>query len=135
MLYGRHMGFRGDFEKRLAERDSKAVELFENMEEVKKEAAEFMKIRAVWQFFETEADGELLHLFVGGTQEPVHTFRFARQRQGDYLCLSDYLLPQQNGRRDHLAMFVGTAGGGGGGRAGKTENRGEVFQITRLLVT
>src|SRR5690349_16135019 len=48
MLYGRHMGYRGDFEKRLAERDPKATELFESMEEVKKEAAEFMKIRAVW---------------------------------------------------------------------------------------
>ena len=59
MLYGRHMGFRGDFEKRLAERDPKAVELFESMEEVKSEAAEFMKVRAVWQFFEAEPDGEL----------------------------------------------------------------------------
>src|SRR5712671_3102663 len=29
MLFGRHMGFRGDFEKRLAERDPKAVELSE----------------------------------------------------------------------------------------------------------
>src|SRR5438876_4846831 len=29
MLYGRHMGFRGDFEKHLAERDPKAIELFE----------------------------------------------------------------------------------------------------------
>src|SRR6266404_1955724 len=52
MLYGRHLGFRGDFETRFAERDPKAVELFESMEEVRKEAAEFMKIRAVWQFFE-----------------------------------------------------------------------------------
>ncbi|MGB6682342.1 MAG: dihydropteroate synthase, partial [Candidatus Acidiferrum sp.] len=43
MLYGRHMGFRGDFGKRFAERDVKAVELFESMEEVKREAAEFMK--------------------------------------------------------------------------------------------
>jgi len=128
MLYGRHMGFRGDFEKRLAERDSKAVELFENMEEVKKEAAEFMKIRAVWQFFETEAEGELLHLFVGGTQEPVHTFRFARQRQGDYLCLSDYVLPQQNGRRDHLAMFVVTAGEGVRERSEKAKNEGYYFK-------
>ena len=42
----------GNFEKRLAERDAKAVELFESMEEVKREAAEFMKPRAVWQFFE-----------------------------------------------------------------------------------
>src|SRR5207244_13483177 len=83
MLYGRHMGFRGDFEKRLAERDSKAVELFENMEEVKREAAEFMKIRAVWQFFETEAEGELLHMVVGGTQEEGRTWRFVRKRQGD----------------------------------------------------
>ena len=128
MLYGRHMGFRGDFEKRLVERDSKAVELFENMEEVKKEAAEFMKIRAVWQFVETEAEGELLHLFVGGTQEPVHTFRFARQRQGDYLCLSDYVLPQQNGRRDHLAMFVVTAGEGVRERSEKAKNEGYYFK-------
>ena len=56
MLYGRHMGFRGDFEKQFAERDPKAVELFEGMEEVKNEAAEFMKVRAVWQFFEAEAE-------------------------------------------------------------------------------
>src|SRR5213595_3615578 len=128
MLYGRHMGFRGDFEKRLAERDPKAVELFESMEEVKKEAAEFMKIRAVWQFFETEAEGELLHLFAGGTREPVHSFRFARQRQGDYLCLSDYVLPQQNGRRDHLAMFVVTAGEGVRERSEKAKNEGYYFK-------
>src|SRR2546430_13496268 len=91
-----------------------------------------MKIRAVWQFFETEADGELLHLFVGGTQEPVHTFRFARQRQGDYLCLSDYVLPQQNGRRDHLAMFVVTAGEGGGERSEKEENERYYFKLHGL---
>src|SRR6201988_2877385 len=57
MLYGRHLGYRGDFEKRFAERDPKAVELFESMEEVRNEAAEFMKIRAVWQFFEAESEG------------------------------------------------------------------------------
>ena len=35
MLYGRHLGFKGNFEKLLAERDPKALELFHNMEEVK----------------------------------------------------------------------------------------------------
>jgi 5-methyltetrahydrofolate--homocysteine methyltransferase len=54
MLYGRHMGYRGDFEKHLAAREAKAVELFNGMEEVKREAATFMKVRAVWQFFEAE---------------------------------------------------------------------------------
>ncbi|MGB8663102.1 MAG: methionine synthase, partial [Candidatus Acidiferrum sp.] len=76
MLYGRHMGFRGDFEKRFAERETKAVELFESMEEVKRETAEFMKPRAVWQFFEAESDGEAMHLFAPGGAEPLHTFRF-----------------------------------------------------------
>ena len=33
MLYGQHVGFRGDFEKRLAGHDPKATELFGNMEE------------------------------------------------------------------------------------------------------
>jgi 5-methyltetrahydrofolate--homocysteine methyltransferase len=85
MLYERHLGFRGDFDRHLAERDPKAIELFESLEEVKKEAASFMKIRAVWQFFEAEAEGESLHLFAPGTKQPMHTFRFARQRQGDLL--------------------------------------------------
>jgi len=62
MLYGRHMGYRGDFEKHLAAREAKAVELYNEMEEVKNEAAGFMKVRAVWQFFEAEAEGETLRL-------------------------------------------------------------------------
>ncbi len=128
MLYGRHMGFRGDFEKRLEERDPKAVELFESMEEVKKEATEFMKIRAVWQFFEAEAAGESLHLFAPGAEQPLHTFRFPRQGQGDYLCLSDYVLPAQNSQRDHIALFVVTAGEGIRDRAEKAKNDGYYFK-------
>ncbi len=128
MLYGRHLGFRGDFEKRLAERDPKAIELFESMEEVKKEAAEFMRIRAVWQFFEAEAEGESLHLFVPGAKEPLHTFRFPRQRQGDFLCLSDYVLPPQKGRRDHLALFVVSTGEGIRDRSEKAKNEGYYFK-------
>ena len=128
MLYGRHMGFRGDFEKRFAQRDPKAVELFESMEEVKRDAAEFMKPRAVWQFFEAEAGGEAMHLFVPGGAEPVHTFRFPRQRVGDFLCLSDYVLPPQNGKRDHIALFVVTAGEGVRERSEKAKNEGYYFK-------
>src|SRR5712691_7387225 len=122
MLYGRHLGFRGDFEKRLAERDPKAVELFENMEEVKKEAAEFMKIRVVWQYFEAEAEGNALHLFTPGGKEPLQTLLFGRQRQGDSLCLSDYVLPAQNSQRDQVALFVVTAGEGVRERSEKAKN-------------
>ena len=68
MLYGRHMGYRGDFEKHLAAREAKAVELYNEMEEVKNEAATFMKVRAVWQFFEAESEGEAMHLFRAGSE-------------------------------------------------------------------
>jgi len=40
MLYGRQHGLPRGFRKRLTERDPKAIELFESMEEVKKEAAD-----------------------------------------------------------------------------------------------
>jgi 5-methyltetrahydrofolate--homocysteine methyltransferase len=128
MLYGRHLGFRGDFEKRFAARDPKAIELFESMEEVKNEAAGFMKVRAVWQFFETEPEGNLLHLFAPGGTEPLHTFRFKRQRVGDFLCLSDYVLAPRNGKRDHLALFVVTAGEGVRERSEKAKNEGYYFK-------
>jgi 5-methyltetrahydrofolate--homocysteine methyltransferase len=128
MLYGRHMGYRGDFEKHFAEREPKAVELYQGMEEVKREAAEFTKVRAVWQFFEAEAEGDALHLFARGAREPLHTFRFKRQRQGDFLCLSDYVLPAQDGKRDHLALFVVTAGEGVRERAEKAKNEGYYFK-------
>jgi 5-methyltetrahydrofolate--homocysteine methyltransferase len=112
MLYGRHMGFKGHFEKSLAEHDPKAIELDGWIEELKKEAAQFMKVRAVWQFFEAERDGNSIHLFAPDDGHPVHTFHFGRQRRNGGLCLSDYILPNANGQRDHVALFVVTAGQG-----------------------
>jgi len=128
MLYGRHMGYRGDFEKHLAAREEKAVELFNEMEEVKNEAAIFMKVRAVWQFFEAEAEGEALHLFAPGEKEPLLTWTFKRQKSGDQLCLSDYVLPPQVGKRDHVAVFVVTAGEGIRERAEKAKHDGYYFK-------
>jgi 5-methyltetrahydrofolate--homocysteine methyltransferase len=128
MLYGRHLGFRGDFMKQFLARDPKAVELYESMEEVKNEAAEFMKVRAVWQFFEAEAEGETTRLFAPGATAPLHSFRFPRQKNGDFLCLSDYILPPQKGQRDHLALFVVTAGEGVRERGEKAKNDGYYFK-------
>ena len=110
MLYGRHLGYKGNFEKAMAEHEPKALELYHLIEEVKREASRFMKVRSVWQFFETERDGNSIHLFDSGAQSPLHTFRFGRQRRENGLCLSDYILPAEDGRRDHIALFVVTAG-------------------------
>jgi 5-methyltetrahydrofolate--homocysteine methyltransferase len=112
MLYGKHLGYKGHFEKALAEHEPKALELFHNLEELKHEVAEFMKVKAVWQFFEAEREGNYIHLLAPGAQEPLATFRFGRQQRAEGLCLSDYVLDADEGVRDHLAMFVVTAGAG-----------------------
>ena len=125
MLYGRHLGYKGNFEKALAEREPKALELFHTMEELKREAAGFLRPRAVWQFFEAERDGNSIQLFAPAGQAPIHTFRFGRQRREDGLCLSDYILGPEDGRRDHLALFVVTAGEGVSERSRQWKEAGE----------
>ncbi|MFL6212766.1 MAG: methionine synthase [Blastocatellia bacterium] len=120
MLYGRHLGLRGRFTELLAAGDRKAVELEEKIERVKEECRRgAMHVRVLWQFFEAEGEGNRLRLFAGrNAAEPVETFAFPRQRKPDGLALSDYALPPQRdeeGRlaeRDHVALFVTTAGEG-----------------------
>jgi 5-methyltetrahydrofolate--homocysteine methyltransferase len=132
MLYGRHLGFKGNFEKLLAERDPKALELFHNVEEVKREAAAFMKARAVWQFFEVEREGNTLHLFTPGSATPSESFFFGRQAKSDGLCLSDYALDAQEGSRDHIALFVVTAGEGIIEHSEQAKSKGEYFKAHAL---
>jgi 5-methyltetrahydrofolate--homocysteine methyltransferase len=136
MLYGRHLGFKGNFEKRLAEHDEKAIELNNRVEEVKEAATKFMKVRAVWQFFEAERDGNDIRLFRPGAASPIHTFRFGRQRREDGLCLSDYILGSQkgpeNGARDHIVLFVVTAGQGIRERSEALKQAGEYFKAHAL---
>ncbi|MBV8867332.1 MAG: homocysteine S-methyltransferase family protein, partial [Acidobacteriaceae bacterium] len=105
MLYGRHLGFKGTggFEKCLAARDPKALELFHFVEDVKLKAATFMRIRGVWQFLEAEREGNSIHLFRPAADSPIESLHFGRQAKSDGLCLSDYVLDPQEGRRDHIA--------------------------------
>jgi 5-methyltetrahydrofolate--homocysteine methyltransferase len=127
MLYGRHLGYKGNFEKALAEHEPKALELFQNMEEVKHAAGEFMKVKAVWRFFEAERDGNSIQLFAPGGEAPIHGFRFGRQRRDEGLCLSDYVLDAEDGRRDHLVLFVVTAGAGIRERSEEWKQAGRFF--------
>ncbi len=132
MLFGRHLGFKGNFEKALAQHDPKAIELFHLVEELKGEAARFLEARALWQFFEAERDGNSIHLFTPGATAPLHTFHFGRQARNNGLCLSDYILPPAHGKRDHLALFVVTAGAGVRERSEEWKRNGEYFRAHAL---
>ena len=133
MLYGKNLGFKGNFEKRFADRDEKALELYHNVEEVKKWAATFFKVKAVWQFFEAERDGNAVHLYRPGVSTPLTTFQFFRQPKADGLCLSDYVLDAQDGVRDHIAAFVVTVGGGFREYAEEAKRKGDYFNSVALL--
>jgi len=128
MLYGKNLGYKGNFEKDLLAHEPKALELFHNMDAVKQEVAGFMKVKTLWQFFEAEREGNAIHLFEQGGATPLQTFQFGRQRREDGLCLSDYILDAEEGRRDHLALFVVTAGDGIGERAEAWKKAGEYFK-------
>jgi 5-methyltetrahydrofolate--homocysteine methyltransferase len=131
MLYGRHLGFRGSFEKLLADRDPRALELYNQVEELKREAESFMTVRAVWQFFEAAGEGNSLHIFAPGSPADaalLHTFEFRRQERDNALCLADYALPSRDGRRDSVALFVVTAGEGIRARSEEAKNAGFYFR-------
>ena len=132
MLYGRHLGFKGQFEQLLADRDPKALALHAHVEEVKRLAAGFLKVRAVWRFFEAERDGNTIHLFEAEQREPVHSFAFGRQPMENGLCLSDHILPADGSRRDSIALFVVTAGEGVRQRSEDAKEAGRFFEAHAL---
>jgi 5-methyltetrahydrofolate--homocysteine methyltransferase len=132
MLYGRHLGFKDNFEKMLAAHDEKALKLFHEVEDVKQYLSTFMKVRAVWQFLEAERAGNSIHLFSPGATSPLHTFAFGRQARPDGLCLSDYVLESEDGRRDHVALFVVTAGEGIRQHYECAKDAGEFFKAHAL---
>lgn len=131
MLFVRHLGFKGNFEKKLADRDPKAIELNAAVEGVKAEAATFMKVKAVWQFLEAESHGNRIDLFAPGGRTPLHSFRFSRQRKKDGLCLSDFVLAPKKGR-DHVVLFVVGAGQGIRERAEAYKAKGEYLKSHAL---
>src|SRR2546425_11275273 len=63
-----------------------------------------------------------------GASAPIHTFRFGRQRRENGLCLSDYILDSGDGHRDHLALFVTTAGECVRERSEEWKRAGEYFK-------
>jgi 5-methyltetrahydrofolate--homocysteine methyltransferase len=68
--------------------------------------------QAAYGYFACAADGDDLVLFEGDRQGAAELarFTFPRQPAFDRLCLSDYFLPLDAGRRDLCALQVVTAG-------------------------
>ncbi|HWF47460.1 MAG TPA: vitamin B12 dependent-methionine synthase activation domain-containing protein, partial [Bryobacteraceae bacterium] len=57
---------------------------------------------------------------------------FGRQAKSDGLCLSDYVMDPQDGRRDQIAMFVVSAGEGIRAYAEEAKERGQYLKAHGL---
>ncbi len=128
MLYGKHMGMRGKIERLIDEGDPKVMALVELIGELQNEALEWMRVTEVWRFFEAESHGNRLDVFEPGGATPIRSFDFPRQPKEDGLCLSDYVLPPIDGRRDTVGFFVVGAGDGVRERATADRSAGEYLR-------
>ncbi len=127
MLYSRHLGFKGNFKQALADRDEKALALHTAVEDTKAEAERYMKARAIWRFFDAQAQGNSIQLFEPSSDVLLHEFSFPRQRRADGLSLADFIAGP-NGYRDSVALFCVTAGEGIRHRSEIYRARGEYFR-------
>jgi 5-methyltetrahydrofolate--homocysteine methyltransferase len=121
MLFGKHLGLKGNVGELLEKRDEKALSIKETVDEMKAlsraapKGRGVMKARAVWRFFPAAREGNALVVFDPGDckKERAH-FDLPRQPGGERLCIADYVRPlSSTGEpQDAIAMFVTTAGEG-----------------------
>jgi 5-methyltetrahydrofolate--homocysteine methyltransferase len=115
MLYGKHLGLKGSFERLIAEGDEKAVKLRAQVAALQREIIQNRWIRAegVWRFFPCQADGDDLLIYDPADRNRLlERFTFPRQPAGERLCLSDYVREVSSGELDSIALFVVTTGRG-----------------------
>ncbi|HUF92729.1 MAG TPA: methionine synthase [Candidatus Limnocylindria bacterium] len=130
MLYGKHLGLRGAVARLLEEGDAKALELQETVETLKREAAAqgWVRAHAVYRWYRARGTGDTITLFDGAGAEVAH-FTFPRQRDGEQLCLADYVRGDVD---DYVALFAVTCGEGVRGRAQALKERGEYLKSHAL---
>jgi len=130
MLYGKHLGLRGLVSRLLEDGDPKARELHDVVEALKAEAARDDLIRAdgVYRWFRARADGDRVRLASPDGAE-VARFTFPRQRDGERLCLADYVREDVD---DYVALFVVTCGRGVRERAQADKDAGAYLRSHAL---
>jgi 5-methyltetrahydrofolate--homocysteine methyltransferase len=113
MLFGKHLGLRGNLETLLAAGDEKAVKLRERVTAVENEvlATGALPARGVYRFFPVQSDGDSI-LVYGPGHQVIETFTFPRQSTGDGLSLADFVAPKSSALTDYVALFAVTCGEG-----------------------
>jgi 5-methyltetrahydrofolate--homocysteine methyltransferase len=136
MLFGRHLGLRGNVRQAAADGDEKYRQLRALVEGILGEEAAAGRLapRGVYRFFAAERDGETLILRPRPGAPALARFTFPRQRGRDRLCVADWVEPR-DGRADSVALFVVTAGRGVREEAARLRDAGDYLRSHALAAT
>jgi 5-methyltetrahydrofolate--homocysteine methyltransferase len=137
MLYGRHLGLKGTWlrkldtpeQKELERSDAgrKALEVWEAVQGVKREHRAALEARAIFRFFRAESDGNRIRVLSPDGSKLLEELAFPRQGRPDGLCLSDYVNPR-GAAQDNLALMVTSAGVGVRALAEELKQKGEYLK-------
>jgi len=133
-LIGHHLGLKGNVEKLLAEKDERATQLHDLVNEYLK--SDLLTPSGMYQFFPAQADGDDVVIYSPEDQKTeIERFHFPRQQEAPYLCLADFLKTVDSGEMDYVALMVVTAGHGVKGVADTLKNDGKFLESHALLAT
>jgi 5-methyltetrahydrofolate--homocysteine methyltransferase len=130
MLLGKHLGLRGLVGRLLESGDARALELRALIDDLQREAVAEGLLRAhgLYRWFRARAAGEALVILDAEGGERAR-FEFPRQREGERLCLSDFVRDDAD---DAVALFAVTCGEGVRARARELQERGEYLRSHAL---
>ncbi|MBI3803716.1 MAG: methionine synthase [Nitrospirae bacterium] len=115
MLYGKHLGLKGNLERLLADRDERAEKLHASVVAMQEEilAKRILTAQGIYRYLPCRSRGD--DLLIYDPADPtrlLETFTFPRQPAGERLCLSDYCRDVESSEIDSVALFVVTLGKG-----------------------
>ena len=132
MLYGRHMGLRGNFNKKLEAGDSKALELKGLMDRLLEEVTQrdLLLPRAMWRHYPASSTSKMIRIHCPESGKILEEIPLPRQQKSPFQSICDYVLPAaDNGDpRDHIAIMVTTAGSGVRNQSRAWMNEGEYLK-------
>jgi len=144
MLYVRHLGIKTkDLKIWMSEGErgllktpegTKALRVFEAVNQVKENYKSALVPKAVYQFFNSRSVGNKIHLYDSVSLSEKLTLEFPRQKKVGGLCLSDYVEPLDSARIDNMAFFAVTVGENIRSIAETLKNSGEYLKSIILQV-
>ncbi|MBA4602156.1 methionine synthase [Thermoactinomyces mirandus] len=113
MLFGKHLGLKGNVEDLIARGNPKALELKQTFDQVMEQAKQeqILSPQGMYQFFPAQAKGnDILIYDPDNPGRVLERFSFPRQSGDPYLCLADFVRPVESGEMDYVGFLAVTAG-------------------------